>query len=100
MIGRWSHREYLTRLAWLDLQWNEPNRSDHYAMQIVQAIRQMFNKSDVSLGSQKIPFKFQRPEEVEQDKATRDAAAARLSKTRWIGAVFRGSSKQRPKGKR
>ena len=100
VIGRWSHREYLTRLAWLDLQWNEPDRSDHYAMQIARAIRQILNKSTVTLDQQKIPFDLRRQpveeEESEEQRAARVAAVSQTSKRRWWGVISRGKRRQKP----
>ena len=45
------------RLQWIQDQWNEPSRADHYAMQIVQAL--CTNKENKpTLDKFKIPFKF------------------------------------------
>lgn len=57
-MERWSHRRYVTALAWLNDQWNKPSRSDHYQMQIAREIR-MGNVKDpktVEMDHFKIPF--------------------------------------------
>ncbi len=33
-MERVTHREYLLRVAWREKEWNNPDRSDHYLMQI------------------------------------------------------------------
>ena len=70
-----SHREYLTRLAWLDSQWNKPDRSDYYAMQIASEVRRWTSKNPnkVTIEQMKLPFqtqigKEQREEELAQLK--------------------------------
>ena len=35
---RWTNRQYLTALAWLEQQWNRASRSDHYLMAVAQAV--------------------------------------------------------------
>ncbi len=63
MIGRWTHREYLTRLAWLDEQWNQPSRADHYLMQVAQEVRRVLHKNpgQVLLDHFRIPFVQKKP---------------------------------------
>lgn len=33
-----THRQYLTWLAWLEMQWNKPDRHDHYLMRVAQVV--------------------------------------------------------------
>jgi hypothetical protein len=85
-----TNREYRTRLAWLEKQWNEPDRTDHYLMMIANEVRNVLNKKKpVDLKPWRIPFKWQpkKPERTgpftqeEKDRATRIAVA------RWSGIV-------------
>lgn len=58
MIGRWSHREYRTRLAWLDEQWNRPDRTDHYLMQVAAEVRRVLYLLQV-FGSKQQPHRVE-----------------------------------------
>ena len=64
-IRRHTHREYVTWLAWLDEQWNQPDRTDHYLMQIAHCVRQQraAHPEQLSLRDEKIMFeqRGQRP---------------------------------------
>ncbi len=79
-ISRWSHREFLTRLTWLDDQWNRPSRSDHYLMQIAQRVEDVLRTEPVKRKDDYfvIPFVKKAPPKP----LTREQAAA-LSKARW-----------------
>lgn len=62
-IGQWSHREFETRYEWLKEQWNEPDRTDHYLMQIAQRVIQAAagrHAGKVTRESQKLGFEFVR----------------------------------------
>lgn len=81
-----THRQHITWLAWLSSidRWNEPSRSDWYAMQIAAAIQGTRGKKVTDLSSLKIPFKFQdqkpQPELSKEEKIKR---AAEIEKMRW-----------------
>ena len=51
-----SHREYLTHLAWIEENYNDPSRTDHYLMQLILAVKQILakNPDSVKVG----PLKF------------------------------------------
>lgn len=57
-MARMSYREYQIRLAWMDQEWNEPDRSDHYLMLIVRYLDAIMRRSGKlkELLSFKIPF--------------------------------------------
>lgn len=44
VIGRWSHREYETRLAWINDQWNKPDRHDYYIMMLAAEVHNVLRK--------------------------------------------------------
>lgn len=80
---RMSHREYLTRLAWLDAQWNAPDRTDHYLMNIACLILATHGVKS-SMAEQKIPFTQAKPKRQltpEQQKAQ----AVAMAKAKWLG---------------
>lgn len=33
-----THRQYVTWVAWLELQWNEPSRSDYYTLRVAETM--------------------------------------------------------------
>ncbi len=88
MEGR-SHREYLTIIAWLEQQWNEPSRSDHYLMQIDARLEQLIRAvrggaiGQMDLNEHKIPFSFKSKKSkkvIAQEAQERRTA---VSKARW-----------------
>lgn len=62
-------------LRWLDNQWEEPNRSDHYLMQLSADIHNLFSPTFVSTESRKLKWVPKKPvdakaaAEIEQQKA-------------------------------
>lgn len=51
--GPVTYRQYLVWMEWLRRQWNEPSRSDHYAMQVgaIQAGEKDLGKLKLKFGS-------------------------------------------------
>lgn len=81
-MKRVSHRDYKTWLIWEREQWNEPSRTDHYLMQITQAVYASKSRSSTVLDKFKIPFKFlQRRMRHEQDQSNN----VQIAKSRWFG---------------
>ena len=79
-LERISHREYKLWLQLFEAEWNEPNRSDHYLMQIAQEVRRgNFKKASAKLSSYKIPFT--KPTATHQSE--REAYAKR-AKALWM----------------
>lgn len=77
-----SHRDYKTWLAWEREQWNEPSRTDHYLMQIAQAVYATKSRTAMALDRFKVPFKFlHRRMRSDQDQAT----MTQITKSRWFG---------------
>lgn len=89
-MTRVTHREYLVRLAWLDREWNEPSRTDHYLMQIAKYLDAIWRKLTKlgELDSYKIPF----GRKTVRDPKTEGERRAQQSRTMW-GAVMKSNSK-------
>lgn len=78
-----SHREHRTWIAWLDKQWNEPDRHDYYQMRTAQAIVACHVKDskDITLDSFKVQFVEANPERDsanEADEISKRQVAARI----------------------
>lgn len=79
-----SHREYLTWMAWFEMDQNRPDRSDHYAMQIAAEVRRGNSKNPrkVLLEHFKIPFR--RASERPKPKTVEEATAQSRARWGWI----------------
>lgn len=89
-IGRWSHREYRTRLAWIEMQWNEPDKTDHYLMQIAQRVQQVLSEqpNKITLEQQEIPFVMKKVEKGKKVKGrVTTEQATKWMKAKWMAAV-------------
>jgi hypothetical protein len=77
-----SYREFLVRLEWIDQQWNNPSRTDHYLLQIARLIAGVQEPSTVG------PLKFTRkvPEREPIQPRTREEAA-KAARAQW-GAII------------
>ncbi len=87
-----TDREYRIRLAWLEMQWNRPTRSDNYLMQICQEIRRVLSKKPNGIKLAHFKLTFGTGTAVErksypQTKEEKDKATA-MSQASWFGAVF------------
>lgn len=88
-----THREYRTRLQWLEEQWNNPDRTDYYLMKVAWELRNVIlsfgkDKNRPSLEDFKIPFEFKQKggepepeEEIDEEEVKRRAA---ISKAAWF----------------
>lgn len=78
-MALWTEREYRVRLAWLDLQWDRPDRGDHYLMQIAAEVaRTLTKKSTVDVNRYKLSFKAKAGQ-----KATGPGEQASRAKSVW-----------------
>lgn len=83
-----THREYRTWQVWLEKQWNEPDRTDHYLMQIAGYVCHVLSKKTrINLGNFKIPFEVIEPAAVKPQ--TTKEEATRRAKSRWL-PLFKG----------
>lgn len=83
------HRQYLAMHAWLTDQWNKPNRTDWYLMQVAQVVRNKESKSPIGLGMFKIPFEFTAPPDPKEVEKT----LLEKAKAKWFG--FTGLSRKK-----
>ena len=79
-----TYREYQMRLAWLEIEWNKPSRTDHYLMQIIRYLARIPGKGSLkSLDKFKIPFEFvtkkENPDSTKEDGEQRAA----MSRGTW-----------------
>ena len=92
-----TNREYETWMAWLDMQWNNPDLICHYLMQVAMEVRRLFRKNPnaVHLKHMKIPFESREvavssPASREHEqKATVDRRAhlTAISKSMWLSRM-------------
>lgn len=54
-----SHREFSTWDAWLEEEWNRPNRSDHYLMQIAATAARILAKNPSAVKDADFKLKFE-----------------------------------------
>lgn len=81
-----SYREYLLWMAWLDKQWNQPDRSDHYLMQVSRDIARVLSKHPGRIQTKDFKIEFERDGkplagEVKPEISLEEAAAR--SKAVW-----------------
>lgn len=94
-----THREYLTWLAWLDKQWNIPDRHDTYLMQIACEIRRTILKDPNNIQANQFKMKFIPVSEMsqsvgekskditeEQERILKEQASAESLKA-WFGRL-------------
>ena len=85
--GPMTHREYRTQRIWLDEQWNEPSRTDHYLIQIAAYVCYVLSKkSKINLSDFKLTFGIKDP--AVRPQITKQKAAKR-AKSRWL-PFFKG----------
>lgn len=77
-------REYRIWMAYLDEQWNQPNRTDHYLMQIARDVKRVLSRhpGKIQLDDSKLTFE----QKADKPKQTKEQAAA-VSKAAWMGRV-------------
>lgn len=85
-MKKWSHRQYLTTLEWLDKEWDTPNRTDHYLMQIAVEVARTKakNPSSVKMEHMKLRFKDTTGKNITQDDIIE---ATKRSKSAWMGKM-------------
>jgi hypothetical protein len=60
-MERVTHREYRLRVLWNQHQWNKPNLTEYYLMQIAQHLARLPGAKKLSeLGKFKLPFKYEK----------------------------------------
>ena len=83
VLQKHSHRQYLAWCVWLNSEWNRPNRTDQYLMQIALQVARVLAKhpDKINLSQFKLEFK-----EANSEKPTDPLAA----KHRWQSLFGKG----------
>lgn len=96
-ISKHTHRQYRTRLEWMDEQWNHPTLNEYYLMQIAAEVRRVLAKHPNEIQSDHFKIKFKRAVAKSQEQAEKDKQAKiTANKMRWAGFV--GIKLPPPKG--
>jgi hypothetical protein len=85
-LDKHTEREMRITLAWLRMQWDRPNRTDWYLMQIAAEVRKGLVKypNHVKTDQLKIKFKF---DEGRPAVVLTPQEQMMVSKQCWLGAV-------------
>ena len=79
---RMSYREFLTWVAWLDLQWDNPSRTDSYLMQIAYEVHQVL-RARKNVKAKNFKLKFSK----ETRKPLTRQESGRRSESAWLAAI-------------
>lgn len=83
---RWTHRQFMVALQWLRDQWENPDRTDYYLMQIAAEVRRGNAKNPRSVDANDFKMKFResgRSRRYSRRNLTREQAAS-ISKATWM----------------
>ena len=78
-----SHRQFLMWQERIRREWNQPDRTDHYLMQIAQRVCNVLG-GKMSLGDMKIEFK---EKAVTEDWTQPSAEQVTMSQSSWMVAM-------------
>ena len=84
-----TNREFRTWSAWLDEQWNEPDRTDYYLMQVAGYVSHVLSKKSWKLDDFKINFKLGVPVVAKDEKQKK----LERSKALWNARLNRSKEK-------
>lgn len=65
--GPLTHKQYITWVAWLDHEWNRPNRSDHYIMELRCDVQRIFAKNPRNVKPDRLQFITTAPKPTKVD---------------------------------
>lgn len=86
--GPLTHRQYETWQAWLEQQWNEPSRTDHYLMSVA---RMMCWKDPPPLDKFKINFRREEAKPIVDDEGLDGPpgpmSLADIAKAVWVARL-------------
>lgn len=85
--GPMTHRQYLAWNAWLDDQWNKPDRSDNYLMALTAEVRRVLHRKPKSVKTEHFKLKFVENKRAIPTDPKAKARMAQASANRWIQAV-------------
>lgn len=81
-----TYRQYRVLLAWMDAEWNKPDRHDSYLMQVCCEIRRVLSKHPDRVKPHHFRLMFGDEHKKKQRKLTRQQAAEQ-SMARWFIGV-------------
>ena len=78
--------------AWLQNQWNEPSRSDHYLMRIAQRVERVLSSDPAKIGldTQKVDFVFKQKPNPKFFSPEEQKRKLDIHKAIWKAAVGLG----------
>ncbi len=79
-IKNTTDREYVAWSEWLNNQWEEPDRTDLYIMQLTLQVASMLSKKKMKLNDFKLEFSSNKSEKQTQ-------ASVDTSKAQWLRRV-------------
>lgn len=79
-----SERQLSLWLAWMDLQWNRPDRTDHYLMMVACEIRRVLSKNPAAIKSGDFELRF---ESRKSKPALTIEQATQYSQARWFALL-------------
>lgn len=80
-----THRQYLAWMAWLEMQWDRPSRTDWYLMQIAAEVYKKFRKNPAQILVETFKLRFKSSNKAPvKTKAQKEMDAA-AAKARWFG---------------
>ena len=87
MLTELTHREFATWRAWLDQQWNEPDRTDHYLMQLAHLVVScLTDQNPTTLDEFRIKFRSATKASKPKPKMSVEEFSA-LERAKWLGAL-------------
>lgn len=78
-----THRQYRVWMYWLEQQWNRPNRTDNYLIQIAAEVRRLFRKNPRSVKMEHMVLRFSKPKQHRKPVDIKEVS--RVAKSRWLG---------------
>jgi len=84
VVQSMTYREYLTRLAWLDMMWGQPELSDYYSMQTACEVRRVLSKNPNRVNIEDFILKFIPPDGMSSEDKAR---STQRSKNAWLSIL-------------
>lgn len=84
---QWSERQMRVAVAWLDLQWNQPSRSDGYVMRLTHEVRHLMAKKVPAFNSKDYTLHYDSGAKSEGKCLPTKDSYTMASKSVWVGRV-------------
>lgn len=83
-----THREFLTWQAWIDRQWNRPDRTDFYLMQVACEVRRVLSRkpAGIKIDDFRLPFGEEGQRELKRQDAEEIAKQAKQGWAAYLSA--------------